>query len=204
MSYVENVIEDNKRKYGAVYAAPVGKGLEVYFRPLTVGEYEVIELLPQVELEDAAVEAAVFWPENFDPNEFPPGHISALANEVLEVSSFFSIEDAQQTLAEARADSNTITNVMKAAILAVRSILDYSLAELNDMTFRQLSEKAMLAEQIIRIQKTIHDPTVEFEIAFAALSQEEQEEIPAAAHGNGALANDPTAAKLYNALHGGQ
>lgn len=189
-------IEYNKSKYGKVYSAPLTGSTECIFRPLTVSEYEFIEdgNLSSVEAEDIVVSSCVFWPENFDVNKYQPGLISSLSEEILELSGFSSIEIAQNILLEARDKSNTITNVMKATVLSLKPILDISLEDLNHMTFHQICETVTLAEQIIKIQKTIYDPSVELEISFSQPEEEDRVQEQT---------EDITALKLQQALYGG-
>jgi hypothetical protein len=121
--------------------------------------------------------------------------MTSLSDEILEVSGFSNIEKAQSILLNARERSNTITNVMKATVLSIKPILGISLEDLNDMTFPKMCEIVTLAEQIIKIQKTIYDPSVELEISFSTDETEQaQEQVQV---------GDPTATKLQQALYGG-
>jgi len=191
-----NLIASNKQKFGQVFSVPLNASTECIFRPLTISEYEEIEnnSLNGVEVEDFVISRCVFWPENFNPNKFQLGLISSLSEEIIEMSGLSTIEKAQNVLREAREKSNSVTNVMKATILSVKPILNFSLEDINNMTFEKLCQTVTLAEQIIRIQKAVYDPTVEIEISFADEDEEEVYEGPT---------EDPTAIKLQQALYGG-
>lgn len=193
----DRLVEEYKSKYGKVYSVPLTGKAECIFRALTVSEYEKVEddELSSVEVEDCIISSCVFWPESFDANAYPPGLMTSLSDEILEVSGFSNIEKAQSILLNARQRSNTITNVMKATVLSIKPILGISLEDLNGMTFPKMCEIVTLAEQIIKIQKTIYDPSVELEISFSTDETEQtQEQVQV---------GDPTAAKLQQALYGG-
>lgn len=188
------LVEENKKKYGRVFSVPLNRKVECFFRPLTVGEYESIEdadNLSSAEIEDLIVKTCVFWPENFNPEDFPAGIITSLSEEILESSHFSDIVTAESALIKARNKSNTITSIMKSTILSLYEIFNYTLSDLNNKTFEELCDLVTTAEQIIKIKKTVYDPTVELEISFGTT---QEQEVPS---------EDPTALKLQQALYGG-
>jgi hypothetical protein len=189
----DELVKINKEKYDKVFSAHLTNTYECVFRPLTVFEYEKIEgdeSLTSAEAEDIIVSKCVFWPEDFSVNDFQAGLISSLAEEILESSHLSSVEAAQNALLVSRQKSNTITSMMKSTVLALKDTLGFTLEDLNGMTFEQLCEKVTLAEQIIKVQKTLYDPSVELEISFGS-NTEEVEEV-----------QDQTALKLQQALYG--
>jgi hypothetical protein len=188
------LIEENKKKYGKVFSVPLNHKIECIFRPLTIGEYEKIENileLSSAELEDLVVKTCVFWPENFQADDFPAGIVTSLSDEILDSSNLSDINKAETILIEARRKSNTVTSIMKSTILALYDIFNRNLEDLDNLTFEQLCELVTTAEQIIKIRKTIYDPSVELEISFGTI---EEEAVPT---------EDPTALKLQQALYGG-
>lgn len=194
---LDKIIVENKTKYGKVFSVPLNKSTEFFFRPLTIGEYEKIEgneLLTSAEVEDAIVSTCVFWPIDFNTDSFQAGIITSLSEEILDNSNLSDIEKAESILINARQKANTITNVMKSTVLALYDVLGIGLADLNAMTFEQLCQIVTLAEQIVKIKKTIYDPTVELEISFEGGEDQAQEN---------ASDIDPTALKLQQALYGG-
>jgi len=188
------LVEENKKKYGRVFSVPLNNRVECIFRPLTVGEYEYIEDIENVssaEIEDLIVKTCVFWPENFDPENFPAGIITSLSEEILESSHFSNVTTAEAVLLKARIKSNTITSIMKSTILSLYEVFNYKVSDLDDITFEKLCDLVTTAEQIIKIKKTIYDPSIELEISFG---ESESPEIPS---------EDPTALRLQQALYGG-
>jgi hypothetical protein len=192
---LDELIKIHKEKYGKVFSVPINAKVECVFRPLTVHEYERIEgdnTLSTTEVEDRIVSTCVFWPLNFNINDLQAGIITSLSEEILESSSFSDARVAQQALMSSRSKANTITSIMKTAVLALKDTIGYTLDDLNSMTFEQLCDAVTLAEQIIKIKKTIYDPSVELEISFGI--EEEAESVPS---------EDLTALKLQQALYGG-
>lgn len=192
---LDELIKIHKEKYGKVFSVPLSAKVECVFRPLTVSEYEKIESdtsLSTTEIEDKIVSTCVFWPINFDINNLQAGTITSLSDEILENSNFSDANVAQAALSAAREKANTITNIMKTAVLALNDVMGYTLDDLNNMTFEQLCDAVTLAEQIIKIKKTIYDPSIELEVSFGI--EEEVESAPT---------EDLTALKLQQALYGG-
>lgn len=191
----QTLIEENKKKYGRVFSVPLNHKVECIFRPLTIGEYESIENITELssaELEDLVVKTCVFWPEDFQSDSFPAGIITSLSDEILESSNLSDVSIAETVLLEARRKSNTVTSIMKSTVLALYDIFNYNLEQLNALTFEQLCDLVTTAEQIIKIRKTIYDPSVELEISFGTIEEE-----------GTSPAEDPTALKLQQALYGG-
>ena len=191
------LIDSKKKLYGKVFSVPLDHSTDCIFRPLTVSEYENIEQnesLSSADAEDLIVSACVFWPEDFNLDSFPAGVISSLSEEILEKSHLSDISIAEQVLIKYREKSNTITNIMKSTILALHDVFEMTASEIGQLTFEQLCEKVTLAEQIIRIKKTLYDPGVELEISFGAGGEAPEEQV---------VAQDPTALKLQQALYGG-
>ena len=192
---LDELIKIHKEKYGKVFSVPISAKLECIFRPLTVHEYEQIEndsSLSTTEVEDKIVSTCVFWPVDFDINTLQAGVITSLSDEILESSNFSDAATAQQALLAARNKANTITNIMKTTVLALKDTIGYTLSDLNAMTFEQLCDAVTLAEQIIKIQKTVYDPSVELEVSFGIEDEVES-----------ATSEDLTALKLQQALYGG-
>lgn len=160
-----------KERYGSVYSmsAPVA---EFIFRPVTVGEYEKIKQSPWMSSADAEeefVRIAVLSPEQIPPNT-PAGVVTALAEEIVEVSGFGSPKRAIEVLTEKRSISGDVQVLMKAFVLAMMP--GYSEEDLNELTFQQLASKVALAEQIIQVHQAVMG--VENEVRLHIIDPEEE------------------------------
>lgn len=148
-----------KYKYGNLYYISI-KGVDLYFRELTFKEYEKVLYFQRTEeysyadIEDIVLQQAIVYPENFDLNKIPPGAVSSLAEEVIDLSGFSSARMAKKVLLSKREEANEVKNLMKAFVLA--TISSYSPDDLENMTFSQLAEKVALSEKIIEIQQNIN------------------------------------------------
>lgn len=205
----QDLIFELKYKYGNLYAVVV-KGVDLYFRELTFKEYERVlflqdsEGLTYADIEDLILEQAIVYPENFDLDKVPPGIVSSLAEEVINISGFASARTAKQVLVNKRDEANEVKNLMKAFVLA--TISTYSPDDLEDMTFSQLAEKVALSEKIIEIQQGINgiestninleliDPEEELE-KQKQMAEKHDKAKPAGAAG----IDDPIAHKLWGA-----
>ncbi len=204
-----------KEKHGNIFAV-AADGREVVGRPLTVGEFEAISngSMSSAEAEDYAVQSAIVWPP--DVKFRRAGTISALAETILDQSVFTSPKEAKAVFAASREQALDVVNVMRAVILACYESLRMTSQDVDNLTFKQLCDKAALAEQIIQIQKSIHDPSVELKLEI--IDPEEIAEADAAAQKaeferiqklggdkdikssfGTARADDPVAAKLHAA-----
>lgn len=203
----QDSIFELKYKYGNLYAVTV-KGIDLYFRELTFKEYERVlflqdsEDLTYADIEDLILEQAIVYPKDFDLDKVPPGIVSSLAEEVINISGFASARTAKQVLVNKRNEANEVKNLMKAFVLATISI--YSPDDLEDMTFSQLAEKVALSEKIIEIQQGINgveSTNINLELIDPEEEIEKQKQIaekhdkakPAGAAG----IDDPIAHKLW-------
>ena len=205
----QDSIFELKYKYGNLYAIDI-KGVEVYFRELTFKEYERVLFLQDsneltyADIEDLILEQAIVSPENFDLNKVPPGVVSSLAEEIINISGFSSARMAKHVLNVKREESNEVKNLMKAFVLA--TISTYSPDDLEEMTFSQLAEKVALSEKIIEIQQGINgiestninleliDPEEELEKQMQ-MAEKHDKAKPSGAAG----IDDPIAHKLWGA-----
>lgn len=156
-------VAELKEKYGDIFAV-VADGREVVIRPLTVREFEVIStgVMSSAEAEDFAVQSAVVWPP--DATFRKAGTISALAETILSKSVFTSPREAKQVFAQQRENALDVVNVMRAVVLACHDSLRLTSQDVDMLTFKQLAKVTALAEQIIQIQKSVHDPNVELKL----------------------------------------
>lgn len=170
------VIAKLKEKYHDIFSSPLPDGSEYIFRPMTFAEFDYLSVRndwSSAEAEDYIVNTAGVWPENFDTNQYQAGYITMLADEVLDISGFTNMELAQGIFEKAREESNQFREVMRATVLALHPILGISEKDMDDYTFKQLAQKVVLAEQIIRIQKAIQDPGTEIYIDFSSDEEED-------------------------------
>lgn len=157
-------LHDVKKKYGSIFTTSV-KGEEVVFRELTFNEYDKIveyqnsEDYTSLDAEDLVIKYAVVYPEDFSIEKLPPGLVSSLAKQIVDLSGFYSARVAKNILDEKRDSSGEVRNLMKAFVLA--TINSYSPEQLDEMTFSQLAENVALSEKIIEIQQSINgiEPT---------------------------------------------
>jgi len=151
-----NAIFDLKNKYGKIYSVNI-KEIPLIFRELTFSEYGKIVYFQEsdefssADIEDYILQSAIVYPEGFDIYQIPAGTVSLLAEEILDLSGFYSAGLAKAIMEEKREEANQVKNLMKAFVLA--TISTYSPEDLEEMTFSQLSEKVALAEKIIEIKQ---------------------------------------------------
>ncbi len=201
------LILDLKNQYGNIYSVNI-KGTILVFRELTFKEhnkilsYKDLEDFSSADLEDLILEYTIIYPENYDTLKIPPGNVTSLANDILDISGFSSAKIAKQTLDLKRLESNEVKNLMKAFVLA--TINTYSPEELDEFTFSELAEKVALAEKIIEIKQGINgiEPTSLRLQLIDPEEEEEKEKARAAKHNlskpaGTATYDDPIARKLW-------
>lgn len=222
-------IADWKAEYGEVYSANM-RGVEYIFRGLTLEEHHHItsdQSVNSTDIEDFVVMTCLLSPAINSLDDIPFGAISALFEEILNVSGFGDPKFAKRVLDTKRQEATQVLGLMKAFILS--SIPVYTEEDLNLMTFTQLAWKVALAEQIIQIKRamvpavagegevTLHivDPEEEA-AALAAHEKAEREKweklaargkVPTSDEKGPSLkpkikANDPIADKLRKAMGG--
>lgn len=213
------VLTDIKLQHPEVYVFSQGTK-DYIFRPLALGEFAKLSTgaMSSAEAEDFAVQSAVIWPEGFDVGNMRAGAVTALAQEILEVSAFTNPKLARKIFADKRDHADDVVNVMKALILACHAELGIDNQELEGYTFAQLAEKTALAEKVVQIKKTIYDPGLELELEIidpeeiAEADRKLQEEelrkaqnphnIDSGSKAGTARGDDPIAARLHQALSG--
>lgn len=201
------VVSDLKSKYGNIYSVTI-KNTDVVFRELTFKEYDKIldlkdsEDFSSADIEDYIIEYSVVYPDNYNTLSIPPGNVTALANEILDISGFSSARLAKQTLEIKRIEAGEVKNLMKAFVLA--TISTYSPEDLEEMTFSQLAERVALAEKIVEIQQGVNgiEPTNLKLQLIDPEEEEEKEKVRAARHNaskmpGAAVYDDPIAKKLW-------
>jgi len=196
-----------KNKYGNIYSVDI-KNTTLVFRELTFSEYNKIlsfkdlDNFSSADLEDTILSISIVYPENFDTMKIPPGNVSSLANDILDLSGFTSARVAKNILNQKRDEANEVKNLMKAFVLA--TISTYSPEDLEQMTFSQLAEKVAMAEKIIEIKQGINgleSTNLKLELIDPE-EEEEKEKLRAARHNmskmpGAAEYDDPIARKLW-------
>jgi hypothetical protein len=196
-----------KKKYGNIYSVDI-KNITLIFRELTFKEYSQVlsyqdlDDSSSADLEDLILSFGIIYPEDFDIYKIPPGNVSSLAQDILDLSGITSAKIAKQTLDLKRAEASEVKNIMKAFVLA--AIASYSPEDLENMTFSELAEKVALAEKIIEIKQGINgiqstDLTLQL---IDPEEEEEKEKVRAARHNlskkeGEAAYEDPIAQKLW-------
>jgi hypothetical protein len=202
-----DVVAHLKNKYGNVYGITV-KNVDLIFRELTFKEYENILRLNEsddyssADIEDYILDYSIVYPDDYDTLKIPPGIVSSLANEILDISGFSSARIAKNTLELKRLECNEVKNLMKAFVLA--TIYTYSPEDLEQMTFSQLAEKVALAEKIIEIKQGINgleSTNLKLQLIDPE-EEEEKEKVRAARHNSSKMPgaaeyDDPIAKKLW-------
>lgn len=196
-----------KKKYGNIYSVQI-KNYTLIFRELTFKEYNQVLYYQQLEdsssadMEDQILAFSIIYPDNFDIYKIPPGNVSTLAQDILDLSGFTSAKLAKNILEEKRYEATEVKNLMKAFVLATMAY--YSPDQLDDMTFTELAEKVALAEKIIEIKQGINgiSPT-ELKLQLIDPEEELEREKERAARHNlskkdgEAVYEDPIAQKLW-------
>lgn len=202
-----DVIFSLKNKYGNIYSVNI-KNETVVFRELTFKEYDKILYLKNLDtidssdIEDIILEYAVIYPEGFNTLSIPPGVVSNLSSEILDISGFYSASLAKRVLEEKRFEANEVKNLMKAFVLA--TISTYSPEDLENMTFSELAEKVALSEKIIEIKQNANGmESTDLKIQLIDPEEEELKKQASAARHNlskkdgEASYEDPIAQKLW-------
>ena len=134
--------------------------------------------------------------------KIPPGNVSSLANDILDLSGFTSARVAKNILNQKRDEANEVKNLMKAFVLA--TISTYSPEDLEQMTFSQLAEKVAMAEKIIEIKQGINGlESTNLKLELIDPEEEELKKKSSAARHNlskkdgEAAYEDPIAQKLW-------
>lgn len=213
----QSTITELKKQYGEeIYSVHIGKQ-DYVFRTLTFGEYKNFTHLnlTSAELEEVIVNIAVVYPEGIDLDKLLPGSVSALADEILEYSSFDSIEKTENKLNEARQSAMHGVEMMKAFILA--AMPSYKYEELDNKTIQGLATLLAISELILDIQLGIAngnrmilelvDPTEQEQSKSThSFSLEDLDRANRNLDGQTRLgtasSNDPIAQKLRQALGG--
>jgi hypothetical protein len=196
-----------KKKFGNIYAVDI-KNVTVIFRELTFKEYNQVLYYQELDgssytdVEDLILTLSIIYPENFDVNRIPPGNVSTLAQDILDLSGITSAKIAKQTLDFKREEVNEVKNLMKAFVLAAFNA--YSPDDLEDMTFSELAEKVALAEKVIEIKQGINGlQSTELKLQLIDPEEEALKEKTRAARHNlskkegEAAYEDPIAQKLW-------
>jgi len=202
-----NLVFTLKSKYGNIYSVDI-KNQTLIFRELTFKEYNKILYLQDLkdfssaDIEDLILSFAIIYPEDFDTMNIPPGAVSTLAQEILDISGFFSVKIAKNILDLKRYEATEVKNLMKAFVLA--TIGTYTPENLDEMTFSELAEKVALAEKIIEIKQGINgiEPTNLTLQLIDPEEEQEKEKAKAARHNlsvkdGEAKYEDPIARKLW-------
>lgn len=201
------IIFDLKNQYGNIYSVKI-KDKTVVFRELTFREYSQIldyqdlDGYSFADVEDYILSYTIVYPEDFDIYKIPPGNVTSLAQNVLDISGITSARLAKQILEEKRFESNEVKNLMKAFVLA--TISSYTPEELEDMTFSKLAERVALAEKIIEIRQGMNGVQPN-NLTLQLIDPEEEaekEKVKAARHNlskkdGEASYEDPIAQKLW-------
>lgn len=196
-----------KRKYGNIYSVDI-KNATLVFRELTFNEYNQVVYYQELDdssytdIEDLILQFAIVYPKDFDINKVPPGNVSTLAEDILELSGITSAKVAKAVLNDKRFEATEVKNLMKAFVLA--TISSYSPEDLENMTFSQLAERVALAEKIIEIKQGINgfEPTSLTLQLIDPQEEEEKKKVSAARHNlskkeGEAAYEDPIAQKLW-------
>ena len=142
-----------KEEHGEVFEVTIGK-VDYLFRALTIREFKRFstanELDEDFDIEEAIIETATVWPENFNLNKMKPGEVYAFADQVLEQSGFTEIEVCLSYLEAGREKIQSAIEMMKVFVLAAQ--MGYSHRELEDFNFHQLADRVAMAEKIFELQ----------------------------------------------------
>lgn len=201
LSPTDELIQLWKQKFGPIYQVD-----EFIFRAATLQEagYIFLSKSSSAEKEEHLVKCAILWPEDFEIDDAPAGIISAIAEEIRNVSGLGNPKVARNILNECRErNAGNIFTLIKAIIMSAMPI--YSEEELENLTFPKLLDKVAMAEEIMRVQQAI---MAGGEVTLDLIDPEEEavKEEQTAAHKNAmrkpgqAVHGDPIAQKLKQAF----
>lgn len=139
-----------KKDYTEIFSAVI-EDEEITFRALTIGEYnELKDIASAIDQEEFAILNAVLDPSPIDLDNYMPGSVSTLYENILELSGFTSLEVCAYKLDLARDKVETALELMKIFILAAMPNIDYF--GLNDCSFQELADMVARAEKILDIK----------------------------------------------------
>lgn len=202
------IVFELKKKYGNIYSVDIKKETLV-FRELRYSEhnqileYQDLDDISSADIEDLILKYSIVYPEDFNLNKIPPGNVSTLAQNVLDLSGITSAKVAKRILQEKREQASEVKNLMKAFVLA--TITSYSPEQLEEMTFSQLAERVALAEKIIEIKQSMYGLPQPTDLKLELIDPDEEaekEKVTAARHNlsikdGEAVYEDPIAQKLW-------
>lgn len=195
-------IEEWKRQFGRIYQID-----KYIFRGITINEWKFIHSLglSSAEVEERIVAVVVLHPLDIDLDSMPAGVVSEIAERVSDLSGWGDPKAARVFLEQKRDESQHVVTLMKAMVLAAMPV--YTEEELDDLVIPRLMEKVVLAEEILKIQKTIYDPQVSPPQLELIDPEEEAAKQAAAAQkhtakrkAGQAVYNDPIADKLRRSM----
>lgn len=202
-------VHEWKAQHGNIYTVS-DRGTTYVFRALTFAEYdEIIQIersFGTADAEDAIAGTALLYPEGIKEfDRIPAGVVSALADEILEISGMNTPKAAKEMMEAQRERSGEVRNLMKAFVLATMPA--YREEELDALTFAKLAKKVALSEQIMKVNQAavgMEDNDMKLDIVDPeeeAQRQEAEAEKHAAQKGPGeAGLKDPIAQRLQEAL----
>lgn len=172
----EDLERSLKQRYGASFGIEI-QGQVFGFRPLTRAEYKHIDssLSDTVDFEDAVVQTAVVYPQGFNFGKMKAGHVTQLANSILQCSGFTDPNFLDGLLKEARKEAADASTLMKAFVIA--TMPSYTDEDLDQFTMHQLIHKVALAERIISVQQATMGIGEEHAIFFGLGLEEPEEEV---------------------------
>lgn len=144
-----------KVQYGSIYSTPV-RNVNYVFRAITLKQFQDAfkdTTASAADREETIIRIALIHPLEIDFDGISPGVVSALAEEILEVSGFQNPKLAREKLEARRKEYTDVFILMKAMILATMPTTDVDL--LDELTFDQLLNKVVLAEKIIEVHQAI-------------------------------------------------
>lgn len=195
-----------KLEFGTVFETSLKKET-IIFRELTFAEFDKISEHQNAgesneEIEDLIIKSAVIYPNDLQPDRYPAGLISALAEEILSESGFADPAKAKTVLDQKREEAAQVRSLMKAFVLA--TITSYTPEDLDNLTYPKLAEKVALSEKIIEIQQAILaiEPT---NVSLKLINPQEEEQkqqqktdkYDKSRKDGEAKYNDPIAQKLW-------
>lgn len=202
----QEIIDEWKREFGKVFSASIF-GVDYVFRAVTFLEYDTAERMESsADAEDYLLDCGLLHPRDMDLDRIPAGAVTALIEEVLEVSGFGDPKRAKAILEEERQRVSEVWGLMKSFVIAAMPA--YKEEDLNSLSFDQMAHKVALAEQIIQVNQAAFGIDNELKLDLidpeeeAMRAEEEARKHAAQKKPGQAGYNDPIAQKLQEALGG--
>jgi hypothetical protein len=172
-------IKSLRRRHGKIYSTNYF-GKDYVFRGFNVGEFEALTNDPSDEVQENFVREVILYPADINIDTMPAGFVTAILNEVFEVSGFADPYEANNRIDKKRQHAKAVIRMIKAFIIAAQPT--HTSQSLNQLSIDELLDELALSEQVLEILSNVTNPAIE-SITFSipdpvAIAEEEANRDP--------------------------